>query len=72
MSRTAKKRAVKKAAKKKMTKNMKGRPRGGASVPCPQCRADSRVLVTRRIDGEVTRNRTCTRGHAFLTTERVA
>lgn len=56
-------------AKKK--KNMKGRKRGGASVPCPRCHKDSRVVLTRRVDGEVARNRTCTANHAFTTLEKV-
>ncbi len=45
--------------KKKPLKNMKGRPRGGASVPCPRCGADSQVLLTRRDGNEVSRRRQC-------------
>jgi hypothetical protein len=55
----------------KKKKNMKGRKRGGASVPCPidRCRKDSRVVLTRRVDGEVVRNRVCKGNHAFTTVE---
>lgn len=58
---------------KKSKKNMKGRPRGGASVPCPQCQADSRVVITRRGEnGIVVRKREC-KGrrthHSFETQE---
>ena len=52
---------------------MKGRKRGGASVPCPTCGADSRVVLTRRTDHKVRRNRACVEhGHEFSTMERVA
>ncbi len=57
-----------KSAKKK--KNMKGRKRGGASVPCPQCGEDTRVIITRRVDGKVNRKRTCRHDHEFNTVER--
>lgn len=56
-------------AKKK--KNMKGRKRGGASVPCPRCHKDSRVIITRRVSDEVLRNRVCKSNHAFTTVESV-
>jgi hypothetical protein len=54
-------------------KNMKGRPRGGASVPCPRCGKDSRVLLTRRDDREVLRRRMCLGNaeHLFDTTEQI-
>lgn len=55
----------------KKRKNMKGRPRGGASVPCPKCGKDSHVIITRRTDGEVTRTREChgRHAHSFRTIE---
>jgi len=57
----------------KPKKNMKGRKRGGASVPCPSCHADSQVVLTRRENQAVARNRICVgrAQHAFLTIERV-
>lgn len=65
-------------AKRKMIvvkpkKNMKGRPRGGASVPCPSCGKDSHVIITRRSGDEVSRRRICVgRGkHLFDTLEQV-
>jgi hypothetical protein len=57
---------------KKQTKRMKGRPRGGATVPCPRCGRDSRVVITRRDGPDVVRRRIC-KGpaeHLFDTTER--
>lgn len=56
---------------KKKLKKMKGRPRGGASVPCPLCQSNSNVALTRRDGTKVARWRNCTNGHAFQTTERV-
>lgn len=53
----------------KKKKNMKGRKRGGASVPCPRCHKNSTVVITRRIGEEVHRNRTCVGGHTFPTVE---
>lgn len=53
----------------KPKKNMKGRPRGGASVPCPTCGKDSHVVITRRDDGSVLRKRVCSRNHTFATRE---
>jgi hypothetical protein len=57
----------------KPKKNMKGRPRGGASVPCPACGKNSRVVITRRVYDTVERRRMCIakRPHEFLTTETV-
>jgi len=58
-------------APKKRKKNMRGRPRGGASVLCPQCGKDSRVIITRRDGRDVVRRRVC-KGraeHLFETTE---
>jgi hypothetical protein len=43
----------------KPIKKMKGRPRGGASVPCPRCGKDSQVIITRRDGDEVNRRRVC-------------
>ncbi len=57
---------------KKKKKNMKGRPRGGATVPCPRCGANSSVIITRRDGTNVVRQRVC-KGrteHLFNTTER--
>jgi hypothetical protein len=59
------------ARKRKPKKNMKGRPRGGATVPCPHrtrkrdggytdpCGADSEVVITRRDGAGVRRRRQC-------------
>lgn len=59
---------------KKLKKNMKGRPRGGASVPCPTCASDSHVELTRRDGDTVMRTRKCLgRGkHLFRTAESAA
>lgn len=57
--------------KKKKIKAMKGRPRGGASIPCPECEADSHVIITRREGSVVVRKREC-KGrtpHVFETRE---
>lgn len=51
------KKRVKKITKKR--KNMKGRPRGGASVMCPRCGANSEVIITRRDGDQVSRRREC-------------
>lgn len=56
-----------------MTKQPKQRKRGGASVPCPKCLSDTRVLYTRRV-GEakdrVVRGRECLKKkHRFETLE---
>jgi len=51
---------------KKKKKNMKGRPRGGASVPCPRCGKDSRVVITRRDGPDVLRRRQCKGAHEHL------
>lgn len=52
---------------------LKPRKRGGASVPCPKCSSDSRVLYTRRvgqIGDSVVRGRECLkRKHRFETIE---
>lgn len=58
---------------KKQKKRMKGRPRGGATVPCPACEKDSRVLLTRRDGNTVIRRRQCLGPghHLFDTTETV-
>lgn len=58
--------------KRKPKKNMKGRLRGGASVPCPECGANSRVIITRRDVDAVSRRRVCLGSghHEFFTTER--
>lgn len=58
----------------KKKKNMKGRKRGGASVPCPDCQSNSNVVITRRVEDEVIRNRICTgrTKHTFTTVEHVA
>lgn len=45
------------------------RPRGGASVQCPLCAADSSVVYTRRTGAAVYRLRECTAGHKFPTNE---
>jgi hypothetical protein len=57
--------------RRKPKKNMKGRKRGGASVPCPECEADSHVIITRREGGVVIRKRACLgrTSHEFTTTE---
>ena len=47
-----------------------GRPRGGASVPCPRCGKPSRVSDTRRAGHLVHRQRVCSGGHRFDTSER--
>lgn len=48
----------------------KKKPRGGASVPCPKCKAPTRVLETRRTGSLVTRNRACKKcSHEFVTEE---
>lgn len=56
----------------KPKKNMAGRKRGGASVPCPECGSNSQVIITRRGGNSVNRRRECTgRGkHSFFTDER--
>lgn len=58
---------------KKQIKKMKGRKRGGASVPCPTCSKNSRVIITRRDGDSVVRTRKClgSAGHVFSTTESV-
>jgi len=43
----------------KTKKKMKGRPRGGASCPCPECSGHSEVIVTKRVDLKVLRERKC-------------
>jgi transcriptional regulator NrdR family protein len=46
------------------------RVRGGASHPCPQCGAVTRVLRTTKIDMTVQRHRQCLRcHHEYHTTE---
>lgn len=54
---------IAKSKKKKVVlkkkKNMKGRPRGGASVTCPECGGDSHVIITRRVGTGVVRTRAC-------------
>lgn len=49
------------------------RRRGGASVPCPECGGDSRVVETRRVDDmTVRRTRACqTCDHRFETRETI-
>lgn len=55
-------------AKKKKLK----RVRGGASVPCPRCDSPTHVVITRRVEGKVTRKRECTHcGHKFSTVEKI-
>jgi len=56
---------------RKKKKNMKGRPRGGASVPCPDCGANSRVIITKRDrESMVVRKRECLgRSHHHFTTK---
>jgi len=59
----------------------KKRKRGGVSMPCPKCRANSRVAKTRRFNSSliddkaviVTRSRVCLgkTEHFFITEERV-
>ena len=59
----------------KAKKNMKGRPRGGATMPCPVCGANSHVIITRRTDDDVViRKRRCLgdEGHPFDTVENVS
>ena len=55
----------------KKPKNMKGRPRGGASATCPVCGANSSVTLTRREGPKVLRWRECVNGHGFQTAEKV-
>ena len=58
---------------RKKKKNMKGRKRGGASVPCPECDSNSRVTLTRREGLKVIRHRLCSRhDHSFSTVEKIA
>jgi hypothetical protein len=60
------------ASKTSVTKKAKGRVRGGASAPCPQCGNATRVLDTRRtLDGQVQRLRQCLANpeHTFTTVE---
>lgn len=54
--------------------NVRARKRGSVSVPCPKCDFNTRVLQTRRHDGEVWRERVCRnkKGHRFWTREAVA
>jgi len=44
---------------------------GTKSTPCPKCKANSYVIVTRRVDGIVIRVRSCMRhpSHVFKTKE---
>lgn len=59
-------------APKKKKWDMKGRPRGGASVPCPVCNSDSRVIITgRNAEAQVVRKRECLgrAHHKFQTKE---
>lgn len=51
----------------------KTRARGGASCPCPRCKGDTRVLVTRRMDLLVQRQRECLGcERRFVTYEKVS
>lgn len=63
----------KKVVARKPKKNMLGRPRGGATVPCPTCQSDSEVIITRRDGPDVIRRRQCKGAgeHLFDTTESV-
>jgi hypothetical protein len=57
----------------KKKKNMKGRPRGGASMPCPECGGDSHVIITNRVLGTVMRARACLQhDHRFKTVEQIS
>jgi len=52
----------------------KKRKRGGASMPCPECGSHSHVIITKRIDDKVERQRECLgrRPHKFHTYEEVS
>ena len=66
------KKATKTKSAKSKTKKMAGRKRGGASMICPDCGSDSRVMITRRISGSVYRKRKCVaQGHEFETNEEI-
>jgi DNA-directed RNA polymerase subunit M/transcription elongation factor TFIIS len=53
----------------KSKKNMKGRPRGGASYLCSRCGSPSHVIITRRTeDNSVSRNRECLKCSNLFTT----
>ena len=54
-----------------MKKKPKKRTRGTASLPCPRCKATTRVLRTSRDTEAVIRERICTgkSHHRFKTTE---
>jgi hypothetical protein len=56
---------------KKPRPKKRARVRGGASIPCPKCRAATRVLRTNRSGGSVIRERVCRRNarHRFGTVE---
>lgn len=53
----------------KLRRKPRRRIRGGATVPCPECRKKTRVLRTTRSDDRVVRERVCVDDHRFTTTE---
>jgi len=53
---------------------MEGRPRGGASLPCPECAGNTEVIITRRKEDKVLRQRRCLKrrcGAKFQSVEQV-
>jgi hypothetical protein len=55
----------------KKPKEVKKRVRGGASHLCPRCEAPSHVIITRRQEGNVYRDRQCTHCNFVFRTREV-